>query len=274
MLDKIKVIISILNIIKPQLIMHSLKKWYYKFHFKNKKDKLQYLWEEPLLKATQNAGISAERYNNSCASVAIGNLFCQSIRKGNSISNKDIALILARENCLGLNSAGIGDIATTFCIFLNRSIEQDMPIKLYFEGMGFYLNTEVCEIYDFSTSNFLDKLNNSFAFNEEYYNHFSKRVECKLDSLTKIKVFFPNERGANVRSSNYSSCIRINIFSISEISPAFFTSDADYVLYEGEMSEKLKRVEMDIEGNIKLFFENKTYGTLTKGERCIWSIHE
>lgn len=212
----------------------------------------------------QNAGLSLKKINGSDSLRRINHFFFQSINKGYPFSNKDIALILAKENIWRLDSIEITQLATTFCQTLLHSIERDDEYNSFFR--------ELCIISNLKDSNFNEILNDRTHLNKEYYEHFSKNVRDSSYSHNRIRVYFCDEIGANRKSEKYSIDVEVNIFSFSEICSAFFTEDAYYFLYEGNFREQLKLVGMDKEGNIKLISENKSYGTGLKNYKTLWEL--
>lgn len=212
----------------------------------------------------QNAGLSLKKINGSDSLICINHFLFQSIYKGYPFSNKDIALILAKENSWRLDSIGITQLATTFCQTLLHSIERDGEYNSHFK--------EMCIISNLKDSNFNEILNDRSRLNKEYYEHFSKNVKDSSYGHNRVRVYFCDEIGANRKSEKYSIDVEVNFFSLSEICAAFFTEDAYYYIYEGNFCEQLKLVEMDKEGNIKLISENKSYGTGLKKYKNIWEL--
>ncbi|MFC0276845.1 hypothetical protein ACFFH2_09055 [Enterococcus devriesei] len=236
-----------------------------KFYCRNQKQELHRSWNEFFKKVVLNAGISEKRFKEAKCSKTISNFLFQSIIKGYSFSNKDIVLILAKENCWGLSSADIIVLATTFCNSLRHSIKKVSRDDLFID--------EVYIPFDLSVPAFVKKINSFSSLNKEYYNHFSKRVQSEFSSDMGINVHFRDEMGVNNRTSNYSVNLSINRFDVSEICSAFFTEDADFVIYRGNVREQVKFVHMDKKGNVRIVLESgASYGTCSKKYSTIWEL--
>lgn len=154
--------ISLTRAILLSIIQKLIKYFSNKFSNNGSRVKFYKLSIKKFETVTHNAGINLKKINDSGCLESINNFLFQSISKGYPFSNKDIALILAKENSWGLSSKEIIQLATTFCKTLLHSIERDYD----------YDFSDMCIIFNLKESKFIEKLNDLFRLNTEYYKKF------------------------------------------------------------------------------------------------------
>jgi len=261
-------IVNLTSFLKSALlptIRKLLSNQFENFFLGGKRRKLYKSWKKQFKRVFLNARLSEKKFDDSNCSKMISNLLFQSTIKGYPFSNKDLVLILAKENCWGLSSADIINLVTTFCDSLRPSLKKVNRTDLFID--------EVYIELDLSEPTFVQKINNYSGLNKEYYKHFSNRGRNTVNSDMKINVHFRDELGVTNRTSNYSVDVSINRFDVSEICSGFFTADAEYVLCKGTVREQVKFVHMDKKGNVKIVLENESsYGACSKKYVTLWEV--